>query len=75
MKNINTLTRNTTPLDKWIKTFQKIITSFDLDELKLWKMRIKQRRDLSRLSPSRLNDLGISEVERKTESEKPFWKA
>jgi uncharacterized protein YjiS (DUF1127 family) len=43
----------------------------------LWALRAlaRQRRDLARLDPSGLQDIGLSPEAAKTESTRPFWDA
>ena len=40
-----------------------------------WMHRIEQRRDLARLSPHQLRDIGLNFATAREEVEKPFWRA
>jgi len=42
--------------------------------LALWSARAKQRRELSRLGPNMMEDIGLTETARKAECAKPFWR-
>ena len=42
--------------------------------LTLWQRRIVSRRQLARLDARRLADAGISENQRSSEQQKPFWR-
>ena len=41
--------------------------------LSLWKRNLTTRRDLAKLDPDLLRDVGITEEERRDEILKPFW--
>lgn len=45
------------------------------DTIGLWRERARQRRDLARMSPEMLKDIGISVSAARAEAGKPFWSA
>lgn len=46
-----------------------------LDSLGEWRIRARERRQLSTLSDAMLKDIGISRADASTEFEKPFWRS
>jgi uncharacterized protein YjiS (DUF1127 family) len=44
------------------------------DLVAVWERRARERRTLSEMSEHMLKDLGISRVDARRESEKPFWR-
>jgi uncharacterized protein YjiS (DUF1127 family) len=42
--------------------------------LRVWRRRIRTRRHLAALDAAGLADIGVSEVERRNECVKPFWR-
>ena len=41
--------------------------------LKVWRIRIQQRREIARLDDRMLADIGLSQIEASREVNKPFW--
>ena len=46
-----------------------------LETLAVWHQRHVQRRDLARLAPEQLIDIGVSAGDAAAEVRKPFWRA
>ena len=46
-----------------------------IDSLGEWRIRARERRQLSALSDAMLKDIGISRADASTEFEKPFWRS
>ena len=46
-----------------------------IDSLEEWRIRARERRQLSTLSDAMLKDIGISRADASTEFEKPFWRS
>ena len=46
-----------------------------VDSLGEWRVRARERRQLSTLSDAMLKDIGISRADASTEFEKPFWRS
>ncbi|HXQ42499.1 MAG TPA: DUF1127 domain-containing protein [Candidatus Udaeobacter sp.] len=46
-----------------------------IDSLEEWRIRARERRQLSALSDAMLKDIGISRADASTEFEKPFWRS
>jgi uncharacterized protein YjiS (DUF1127 family) len=42
---------------------------------RLWRRRVRERRELARLDDRMLRDIGLSPSERARELDKPFWRA
>jgi len=63
---------------QWLKVGAEMTrreAKFMLSTLKVWRTRMRQRRELSGLSNSALKDIGISRMDANLEAMKPFWKA
>lgn len=43
--------------------------------LRLWRWRMRQRRELAQLSDFMLKDIGVSRMDAISEASKPFWKS
>ena len=46
-----------------------------IDALGEWRIRARERRQLSTLSDAMLKDIGISRADASTEFDKPFWRS
>ena len=46
-----------------------------IDSVEEWRIRARERRQLSTLSDAMLKDIGISRADASTEFEKPFWRS
>jgi len=46
-----------------------------IDALGEWRIRARERRQLSALSDAMLKDIGISRADASTEFDKPFWRS
>jgi uncharacterized protein YjiS (DUF1127 family) len=42
--------------------------------IRMWRARVRQRRDLAKLNPHLLRDIGITPYEAARECRKPFWR-
>ncbi len=51
------------------------ISTPSIGQMSTWMARAKQRRDLARLDPVQLVDLGLSDAAAQKEARKPFWRA
>ncbi len=43
--------------------------------VKTWRERARSRADLASLTPSQLDDIGVTEHQARVEAGKPFWQA